>query len=105
MEFNENSNRKVYNIDIDGILTNGELFWEEEPTPNMKNIEAVNRLYREGNIIIIHTARQWTTAPETIGWLIKHKVPFHGIMMSKGGSDCYIDDKAYNSFEEIKDGI
>jgi len=105
MEFNENSNRKVYNIDIDGILTNGELFWEEEPTPNIKNIEAVNRLYREGNIIIIHTARQWWVASETVGWLIKHKVPFHGIMMGKGGSDCYIDDKAYNSFEEMKNGV
>jgi len=93
MEFNERGARKVYSIDIDGTLTNGEPFWEQEPTPNVKNIEKVRELYRNGNIIIIHTARQWWTAPETVAWLIKNKVPFHGIYMAKGASDVYIDDK------------
>ena len=94
MEFNENSKRRVYNIDLDGILTNGEPFWEKEPSPNEEAILYTRRLYREGNVIIIHTARQWEFAPETVAWLVKHRVPFHGIFMMKGGSDCYIDDKA-----------
>ena len=94
MEFDErNGKRKVYNIDLDGILTNGEFFWEKEPTPNVLAIEKVRCLYRSGNTIIIWTARAWEMAPETVGWLIKNRVPFHGVYMSKGGSDCYVDDK------------
>ena len=98
MEFNENSKRKVYNIDLDGILTSGEPFWKTEPTPNERAIDETRRLYKQGNIIIIHTARQWECAPETVAWLIKHRVPFHGLYMAKGGSDCYIDDKALDYF-------
>lgn len=47
-------------------------------------------------IIIIWTARWWEHAPDLVSWLIKHRVPYHGIMMGKGGSDCMVDDKAVN---------
>ena len=94
MKFETNNNRRVINWDLDGTLTTGEPFWKEEPKPDAANIEKVRDLYRRGNIIIIHTARQWELAPETVAWLIKHRVPFHGIFMAKGGSDCYVDDKS-----------
>lgn len=94
MEFEEdNPSRKVYNIDIDGTLTNGEKFWETEPTPNFEVIEKLRALHRAGNIIIIHTARQWECATETVAWLIKNHIPFHGVYMAKGGADFYIDNR------------
>jgi trehalose-6-phosphatase len=93
MEFDNNGKRKVYNVDLDGTLTNGEPFWTQEPTINPAMLEKVVELYKSGNIIIIWTARQWKHAPETVGWLIKNCVPYHGIQMGKGGADCYIDDK------------
>ena len=93
MEFNENSKRRVYCFDVDGVLTNGEPFWDAEPTPNVKQIAKLKNLYRGGNIIIIHTARAWEYANDTVAWLIKNKIPFHGVMMQKGGADYYIDDK------------
>lgn len=93
MKFDDTGKRKVYSIDLDGTLTNGEKFWEQEPTPNVVAVESLRRLYQSGNIIIVWTARQWEYAPETVGWLIKNRVPFHGLYMAKGGSDCYIDDK------------
>lgn len=99
MKFDTNSNRKVINIDVDGILTNGEKFWEVEPSPNLETISIIRTLYEEGNIIIIHTARQWECAPETIAWLTKHRVPFHGIYMAKGGADMYVDDKMVTLIE------
>ena len=95
MEFNENPNKKVYSIDVDGTLTNGEPFWKQEPTPNFDVVTGVRELYKAGNIIIIHTARQWECALETVSWLIKHGVPYHGIFMNKGGSDVYVDDKSF----------
>ncbi len=102
MEFRDNPNRKVICIDIDGTLTNGEPFWEREPTPNLTAITKLRNLYRAGNIIIIHTARQWEMANETVGWLIKNKVPFHGILMGKGGADIYVDDKAQRGLDELR---
>ena len=102
MKFDSNGKKTVYHIDVDGTLTNGELFWETEPTPNLAMVEAVKKLYGAGNIIIIHTARQWNCAPETVGWLIKYQVPFHGIYMAKGGSGCYVDDKGMSISDLLK---
>jgi len=94
MEFNQSGPRRLIAVDLDGTLNNGEPFWVTEPTPNLEVIERVREFYRRGNIICIWTARQWSLAPETVAWLIKHQVPFHGIMMGKGGADLYVDDKA-----------
>jgi len=94
MKFDPNGKHEVYNIDLDGTLTNGEPFWEGVPvTANAVMVEALKRIYAAGNIIIIWTARQWEYAPETVGWLIAHRIPFHGLMMSKGGATYYVDDK------------
>jgi uncharacterized HAD superfamily protein len=101
MEFNENGNRKVINVDVDGVLTNGEKFWDVDPSPNTKAISHVRELYKQGNIIIIHTARMWECAPDTIAWLTKHHVPFHCIYMAKGGADIYIDDKYCKSLDKL----
>lgn len=104
--FNSNGKPKLINVDVDGTLTNGEMFWVSEPTPHLENIGLVRELYASGNHIIIWTARAWKYAPETVAWLIKHDIPFHGLYMQKGGSDLYIDDKAlraeHATFEEIK---
>ena len=94
MEFNDKGPRQLIAVDLDGTLNNGEPFWKVEPTPNPEVIERVREFYRQGNIICIWTARQWSLAPQTVAWLIKYQVPFHGIMMGKGGADLYVDDKA-----------
>lgn len=100
MKFKDNGKRKVINIDLDGILTSSGEFWNDNVEANEVNCERVRRLYYAGNIIIIHTARNWAVASETVGWLIVNKIPFHGIAMNKGGSDAYIDDKN-TTFEEL----
>ncbi len=106
MKFVEQEKNRVIAVDLDGTLTNGELFWDMMPTPNKAIAEQVRELYQQGNIIIIWTARAWELAPETVGWLIMNRIPFHGIQMSKGGADLYIDDKAINmlDFIEVPEG-
>lgn len=95
MTYTESKQRKVYNIDLDHTLTaDPPGIYTEDPLPNIEIIEALNKKYMTGNIIIIWTARWWDNAPFVVSWLIKHGVKFHGIMMGKGGSDCYVDDKA-----------
>ena len=86
--------RDVINVDVDGVLTNGEIFWEETPTVNKEMRKFVQDAYYSMKyVIIIWTTRLWRDAPITVGWLISNQIPFHGIMMQKGASDAYLDDK------------
>lgn len=94
-EYVDNPNRKVYNIDFDGTLTDGSSY--TNLIPNNPMIEKVRELYFSGNIIIIHSARLWNDAIKLAAWCTQYGVPFHGLMLAKGGTDCYVDDKAINS--------
>lgn len=86
--------RDVINIDVDSTLTNGEIHWKETPTVNKEMRKFVQDAYYSMKyVIIIWTARLWHDAPKTVGWLISNDIPFHGIMMQKGASDAYLDDK------------
>jgi len=98
---NDMPKRDIVNYDIDGTLTLGEAWWEVEPKVNESMKERLVNDYKQGKIIIIWTARQWNAASKTAGWLISNDIPFHGLYMSKGASDMYIDDKAYNAEDMI----
>lgn len=91
MTYQNNKKRKVYNIDFDGTLTIGDSY--KILTPDKEIIKQVNELYFSGHIIIIWSARLWSDASKIVAWLIQNEVPFHGIMLGKGGSDYYVDDK------------
>ena len=101
MQYIEAKDRKVYNIDFDGTLTTGE--YTDDPNNHIDIIDRVRELYFSGHIIIIWSARLWTDASWMISWLIKNEVPFHGVMMGKGGTDYYVDDKAITLENFIKE--
>ena len=92
MKYTDKDIRKVYNIDFDGTLTDGTSY--EVLVPNSAVINKVRSLYFQGDIIIIWSARLWESAPLIVGWLIQNHVPFHGLMLGKGGTDYYVDDKS-----------
>jgi len=102
MEYKENKNKKVFNIDFDGTLTSGE--YSDDPEPNHGTIIKVRELYYNGHVIIIWSARPWNNAKYIASWLIKHSVPFHGIFLGKGGADYYLDDHAltFKEFFEVE---
>lgn len=102
-QYQDNPDRKVYNIDFDGTLTDGKSYYDLIPNPKM--VYKVRTLYYAGHIIIIHSARLWESASDIAGWCIINNVPFHGLMLGKGGSDYYIDDKAINAIDFIKEVI
>lgn len=88
---------KVFAIDLDGVLAEGEFWGEGEPKPIQKMIDQVWVWYKAGAHVIIYTARPPSWFAHTQAWLLKHDVPFHGIVMKvKPGADIYIDDKALN---------
>lgn len=105
MEF-EKRKRWVYAVDLDWTLCKGEFWGGVDPEPLLDRIEKINNLYKQGNIILIYTARDPIYFRDTFAWLIKYGVMHHGInMKSKPWADIYIDDKAINDkvFFENKD--
>jgi len=84
-------------VDFDKTLTRedgGTYFTDEETLPDNEMISWVNDRYKQGDTIIIHTARPWSVAGETVGKLTEWGVRWHGLRMDKGSGDLYIDDKA-----------
>lgn len=104
----EGGKRKVVAVDLDKTLTKeGRWFVEdEEIVPDEETIEKVmNQVYKQGHVLIIWTARPWNVAEETVAWLRKHSVRFHGLQMEKGSADVYIDDKALNVEDFREEGL
>jgi hypothetical protein len=90
----------IYCFDIDGTLctnTEGD-YTNARAFPEV--IAHVNRLYHEGNRIVLHTARGATTGidwrEETESQLSRWEVAYHTLHMGKPSADIYIDDKAIN---------
>ncbi len=92
------NNRKVNNIDLDHTIAVDYSLTEA----HSDMIETIRTLhYTYGHIIIIWTARLWEDAPDIVAFLIKNRIPFHGLMCNKGGADYYTDDKAMTPKELI----
>ena len=97
-----------YCFDLDGTICDtpcnpdghGQRYWDSIPIPFM--VETVNRLYDEGNYIIIMTARgrgsgkDWTEL--TTNSLKEWGVKYHELepMFHKPTADLFIDDKGIN---------
>lgn len=94
--------KQIYAIDIDGVVADGK-FWAEECTPRELELEAVNDLYKKGNIIIYHTARHPKYYQMTYAWLVKHEAYFHALEMGKLTADVYIDDRNMSVADLVKD--
>jgi hypothetical protein len=96
---------RTYCFDIDGTLcTNTEGEYEKaEPLP--ESISRVNALYDAGHKILLYTARGSTTG---IDWRATTErqmktwgVKYHALYLGKPTADVYVDDKAIN----VKDWI
>jgi hypothetical protein len=88
-------------VDVDRTLTTGEgTPWYEDglgPEANDRAVDLVDELYVRGHTIIVWTARPWRVAGETAAWLTANGIRYHGLRMSKGSSDVYLDDKAVDA--------
>jgi len=78
-------------IDIDGTI----LWSEKKMCPKCGNFEyklikidkeeikRINKLYKKGHRIILHTARNWACYPLTIRQLKEIKIKYHELIMGK----------------------
>lgn len=107
---------KTICFDLDGVLCNQTSGDYENSIPNREAVEILNRLYDEGNRIIIYTSRFMNrnngdivetyksgyefTRQQLVGWGIK----YHALYLGKPIYDIVIDDKAIccaSDWEEI----
>lgn len=95
-------------IDLDGticpIKQDGESYADLIPFP--KAAGKINELRKQGNYIIIQTARNMATCESNLGrvvknigkitldWLDKHQIEYDEIYFGKPNAHLYIDDRA-----------
>ena len=100
--------KKVFAIDIDGVICKTENSDYSLSQPNIKVINKINALFDEGNKIIIFTARfmgrtnnNYQKAYElgykfTLNQLQSWNLKFNELILGKPSFDLLIDDKAIN---------
>ena len=91
-------------IDIDLTLTKGTAWTPAEcltQEPNPEMVDFVNKNYPI-NHIVIYTARGEGMRNETECWLKNNGVRYHALRMDKMAFDCLIDDKCFNSLDDLK---
>jgi len=59
-------------------------------------LQAVKKLYKQGNTIVFYSSRNYGSKEMTKRWLKKYGFPFHYIVMEKFVAHIYIDDRAIN---------
>ena len=92
---------KTYCFDIDGTLCTNTFGDYTSAIPFTDRIAHVNKLYAEGHIIKLFTARGATTG---INWsemtetqMSEWGLMFHELIMGKTHADYFVDDKAIHS--------
>lgn len=86
-------------IDLDGtICTEEKTYSRSLAKPKEGAAENIGRLFEEGHIIIIYSARTWMEYEMTVEWLSKNNIKYHQLIMGKPIGDLWIDDRAI-SFE------
>mgnify|MGYP001612868221 CR=1 FL=1 len=91
--------RKIIAVDIDGYIaerTPEKSYDFASFTPKREVIEKINTLYKQGHVIIYHTARHPSYYEVTYAWLLAQGCWFHALRMGKMAADHYLDDRNAN---------
>lgn len=89
-------------FDIDGTICT-ESFAQERifAHPKQNIIDAINKLYSEGCVIILYTARGWDQFKLTEYWLKQNGVKYNLLMCGKPIYDYWVDDRSLHP-DDIK---
>jgi len=88
---------KIYVFDLDGTICEERKTFEKSlAAPKQDVIDLVNKLFDDGNTIIIYTARSWSEFKITEHWLKEKDVKYNVLMCGKPIYDVWIDDRAMN---------
>jgi uncharacterized HAD superfamily protein len=100
------NNPRVFSIDLDGTLCQGDCYTKEEmlnAIPLKENIDLINKLFVK-KFVVIDTARRKEYAVETMKWLDQNGVKYHAIHFEKMPCDVRCDDRSMD-FKQLKQFI
>lgn len=95
-------------IDIDGtICTEEKQFSRSLATPLAGAVESLKTLKKQGNTIILYSARTWSEYEVTVDWLSRYEIPFDQLVLGKPQGDYWIDDRAisFSNWEEVMEKL
>lgn len=108
MKNNKNSLKKIFCFDLDNVICKTEKNYYSQSKPICKTINIINKLYDNGHVIKIFTARFMGRSNENIKkasfksydltkkQLKKWKVKYNFLIFGKPTFDVIIDDKSFN---------
>lgn len=97
---------KTIVIDMDGtICEECSTFDKYCAQPIPEAIQSINKLYEDGHIIIIYTARAWPMFKMTKDWLDKYDVKYHSLVCGKPQGEYFIDDRSFKSIRQFMNYI
>mgnify|MGYP001459293937 CR=1 FL=1 len=82
-------------VDIDGTICNEGPVSERarrKPLPGAR--AALKKMRKDGHVVVLWTAREWTHYKLTKKWLDKHGFEYDQILMGKPVAHVWIDDRA-----------
>lgn len=83
-------------IDLDGtILEEKNTKEKPEAKPLPGAVDAVNKLYEMGHVIIIYSARAGSNLELTLKQLNEYGIKYHHLVLDKPVGDIFIDDRAF----------
>ncbi len=88
----------IFCFDIDGTLLQTKYDVNNGYVVQLAKIELIallNKLYNEGNTIIIQTGRHWQWLKQTKQQLDDYGIQYHTLIMGNVVADVYINDKAF----------
>lgn len=94
-------NQIIYRIDIDNTLFDTVETDYKSAKPISDRIKKVNKLFEEGNIILIETGRHWKYYKLTKKQLEKSGLKYHSLLLGKPPG-IIIDDMAINAADFFK---
>ena len=108
-----NERPTIYAVDFDGTIVSNN--FPDIGKKNKEIVEKVRKEHQKGNVIILYTTRQNEFLAEALSFCNKNDIPIDHVnenvpwlgfeTSNKIFADVYIDDRAYNPFEEIDDKV
>jgi hypothetical protein len=108
MKNNKNSLKKIFCFDLDNVICKTHKNYYLKSKPIYKTINIINKLYDNGHVIKIFTARFMGRSDENINYAIskgynftenqlkKWNVKYNHLIFGKPSFDLIIDDKSFS---------
>jgi len=97
---------KIHVLDIDDTLLYSNYDAEKNKYmlkgADIELVNLVNKLYDNGDTIIIETARHWNHFSKTIEQLKECGIKYHSLVMGRSPADYYVNDKGVTPEEFLK---